>query len=310
MDHPKRLIIATRSSKLAVMQAKSVQSALSSLYPNCITELITMKTKGDRVLDRAISKIGGKGIFVKELEHALLDKRADLAVHSMKDVPIKIESPLEICSILRRDDPRDAFISNDYASINDLPKGSIIGTSSLRRESQIRSKYPSLIVEPIRGNIETRLKKLDSGDYDGIILAAVGLKRLGLEKRICDFLNTSDFLPSPGQGALGIEINSDRAYLRSCLAPLACKLTTACSAAERAASWALSGSCQIPFAAYADVVSQGKLLLKVLISSIDGKHAIYSEKTGTVMNAEKLGLEVAQDLLNRGARLILEAFSG
>ncbi len=311
MYSPKRLVIATRSSKLAFMQADYVKRALCLLYPDCIIELSAMKTRGDQVLDRAISEIGGNGIFVKELEEALLDKRADLAVHSLKDVPVNIKAPLEVCSILKRGDPRDAFISNKYSSLDQLPKGSIVGTSSLRRAAQIRAKYPLIIIKPLRGNIETRLKKLDNGHYTGIVLASIALKRLGLRERICDFLDFSDFLPAPGQGTLGIEIDGNETNLRSCLAPLNCKSTTACSKAERAVSRALSGSCKVPLAAHAEVIDQDELWLRlrVSISSVDGKNVIYGEKLGSVMHAEELGLEVAKNLLNQGAGLILREIS-
>ncbi|UOF93536.1 MAG: hydroxymethylbilane synthase [Bordetella sp.] len=309
MLHPNHLIIATRSSLLAIKQAEQVKNIICSLYPNCTTEISSMKTRGDRILDRSISQIGGKGLFVKELELALIDGRADLAVHSLKDVPLNLEAPLEICSILKRGDPRDAFISNNYESLRDMPSGSIVGTSSLRRESQLRARYPSLIVKPLRGNIETRLRKLDNGVFSGIILAAIGLKRIGLENRICEFLETSDFLPSPGQGALGIEIDTRRSDIKSCLAPLSCKSTTACLKAERSVSRALSGSCQIPLAAYAQIHPDNKLLLQALVSSPDGKNFIYGKQIGSITDADIMGKNMAKYLLDQGANLILKKFS-
>src|SRR5699024_5932359 len=246
MSQPSRLVIATRASRLALWQAYHVRDLLVAHYPECQVELLEMTTKGDRILDRTLSKIGGKGLFIKELETALLDGRADLAVHSLKDVPVELTSPFALPVIMPRDDPRDAFVSNQYASLADMPAGAVVGTSSLRRQAQVKHAFPQLVVTPLRGNLDTRLAKLDRGEYDAIILAAVGLKRLELSHRIRNKVSVEASLPSAGQGALGIEILESRPELAEWLAPLACANSTACSLAERAVSRALGGSCQVP----------------------------------------------------------------
>ncbi|WP_050856474.1 hydroxymethylbilane synthase, partial [Bordetella pertussis] len=248
-----RLTIATRASRLALWQAEHVRDLLRARYPACSVELLTLTTRGDQILDRTLSKVGGKGLFVKELETALLDGRADLAVHSLKDVPVDLHAPFELSCVLERADPRDAFVSNDYGSLADLPPGAAVGTSSLRRESQIRARYPHLVVKPLRGNLDTRLGKLDNGDYAAIVLAAAGLERLGLAARIRALLEPDDSLPAAGQGALGIEILQGRADVRAMLAPLGDAATLACVTAERAVSRMLGGSCQVPLAAYARI---------------------------------------------------------
>lgn len=304
MQLPQRLIIATRASRLALWQAEHVRDRLLTLYPGCVVELLTMTTRGDQILDRTLSKVGGKGLFVKELETALLDGRADLAVHSLKDVPVDMQAPFELCAVLERADPRDAFVSNQYASLADLPDGAVIGTSSLRRESQLRAQYPTLVVKPLRGNLDTRLAKLDNGDYAAIVLAAAGLQRLGLAQRIRSFMDPSDSLPAAGQGALGIEIRDDRADMRAWLAPLVCASTTACVQAERAVSRALGGSCQVPLAAYA-VIDQDTLSLQALVASPDGKRMIRAECSGPASQAGAIGDAAARDLLGQGADAIL-----
>ncbi|WP_333904073.1 hydroxymethylbilane synthase, partial [Achromobacter insolitus] len=248
MSLPQRLVIATRASRLALWQAEHVRDRLRTLYPACAVELLTLTTRGDQILDRTLSKVGGKGLFVKELENALLDGRADLAVHSLKDVPVDLQAPFELCAVLDRADPRDAFVSNTHDSLADLPAGAIVGTSSLRRESQIRARYPKLVVKPLRGNLDTRLGKLDKGEYDAIVLAAAGLERLDLSARIRSLLEPTDSLPAAGQGALGIEIRDDRDDMRAWLAPLVSADTTSCVVAERAVSRKLGGSRQVPLA--------------------------------------------------------------
>ena len=215
MSQPQRLVIATRASRLALWQAEHVRDRLRALYPACAVELLTLTTRGDQILDRTLSKVGGKGLFVKELETALLDGRADLAVHSLKDVPVDLQAPFELCAVLERADPRDAFVSNTYATLAELPAGAVVGTSSLRREAQIRARHPQLAVKPLRGNLDTRLGKLDRGDYDAIVLAAAGLERLGLGGRIRSLLDPAVSLPAAGQGALGIEIRDDRDDMRA-----------------------------------------------------------------------------------------------
>ena len=301
---PATLVIATRASRLALWQAEHVRDRLQVLYPDCQVTLLTMTTRGDQILDRTLSKIGGKGLFVKELETALLDGRADLAVHSLKDVPVDMQSPFALPVILERDDPRDAFVSNDYASLDDMPAGAVVGTSSLRRESQIRQLYPHLKIQPLRGNLDTRLGKLDRGDYSAIILAAVGLKRLGLESRIRSCLSVEQSLPAAGQGALGIEVLESRSDMHRWLAPLACSETTACTLAERAVSRVLGGSCQVPLAAYARL-DDGVLLLDALVAEPDGSRIVRSHVSGPVASAVQLGEQAAQELLQKGADDIL-----
>ncbi|PND31657.1 hydroxymethylbilane synthase [Achromobacter sp. HZ01] len=304
MSLPQRLVIATRASRLALWQAEHVRDRLRTLYPACAVELLTLTTRGDQILDRTLSKVGGKGLFVKELENALLDGRADLAVHSLKDVPVDLQAPFELCAVLDRADPRDAFVSNRYASLADLPAGAVVGTSSLRRESQIRARHPALTVKPLRGNLDTRLGKLDRGEYDAIVLAAAGLERLGLASRIRGLLEPADSLPAAGQGALGIEIRDDRDDMRAWLAPLASADTTACVVAERAVSRKLGGSCQVPLAAYAEIEA-GTLSLRALVASPDGTRMVRAVRSGPVADAQSIGEAAAQELLDAGAQDIL-----
>ncbi|WP_043518658.1 hydroxymethylbilane synthase [Achromobacter arsenitoxydans] len=304
MSLPQRLVIATRASRLALWQAEHVRDRLRTLYPACAVELLTLTTRGDQILDRTLSKVGGKGLFVKELENALLDGRADLAVHSLKDVPVDLQAPFELCAVLDRADPRDAFVSNHYATLAELPAGAVVGTSSLRRESQIRARYPALVVKPLRGNLDTRLGKLDKGDYDAIVLAAAGLERLGLGARIRALLDPADSLPAAGQGALGIEIRDDRSDMRAWLAPLVSADTTACVLAERAVSRKLGGSCQVPLAAYAQI-SDGALSLRALVASPDGVRMVHAARSGPASEAEAIGEAAASELLDAGAETIL-----
>lgn len=304
MSSPKRLVIATRASRLALWQAEHVRDRLLTLYPDCAVELLTLTTRGDQILDRTLSKVGGKGLFVKELETALYDGRADLAVHSLKDVPVDLQEPFVLCTVLERADPRDAFVSNEYANLAELPTGAVVGTSSLRRESQIRQRYPHLEVKPLRGNLDTRLGKLDRGDYAAIVLAAAGLQRLGLPERIRSLLEPAESLPAAGQGALGIEIRDDRDDMRAWLAPLSCPTTTACVLAERAVSRTLGGSCQVPLAAYA-ILDGDRVDVHALVASPDGKRVIRARHIGSASAAEQAGELVAQELLLNGAAAIL-----
>lgn len=302
---PEKLVIATRESRLALWQAEHVQAKLSALYPNTRVELLKMTTRGDQILDKTLSKVGGKGLFVKELETALLDGRADLAVHSLKDVPVDLKSPFQLACVMEREDPRDAFVSNDYASLADLPAGAVVGTSSLRRESQIRERYPHLEVKPLRGNLDTRLRKLDEGQYAAIILAAAGLKRLQLSERIRDYIAIEDSLPAAGQGALGIEILEARTDMYALLQALQHKPTQQSTLAERAVSLALGGSCQVPLAAHA-TQQEGQLHIDALVASTDGKTILRASLVGDATQAEKLGLQVAEQLKEKGALALVE----
>lgn len=304
MSAPSRLVIATRASRLALWQAEHVQARLQALYPECEVSLLKMTTRGDQILDRTLSKVGGKGLFVKELETALLDGRADLAVHSLKDVPVDLTTPFSLPVIMERDDPRDAFVSSRYASLDDMPEGSVVGTSSLRRESQIRARYPKLVVQPLRGNLDTRLGKLDRGEYDAIILAAAGLRRLGLSERIRALLAPEVSLPAAGQGALGIEILESRDDLAAWLAPLSCPKATACALAERSVSRVLGGSCQVPLAAYAQVDGE-HISVDALVAEPDGSLIIRSQESGSLSDAVRLGESAARQLLSQGAEEIL-----
>lgn len=267
---PKRLVIATRESRLALWQAHHVRDRLLALYPDCVVDLLGMTTTGDQVLDRSLNEIGGKGLFTKELEVALLEGRADLAVHSLKDVPMSLPDGFELAAVMEREDPRDAFVSVRFSSLAQLPEGARIGTSSLRRAAQLSQQRPDLQVLPLRGNLDTRLGKLDRGEYDAIVLAAAGLKRLGLGERIRELMPTDASLPAPGQGALGIEILSGRPDLQAWLAPLSHPRTWLEVTAERSVSRALGGSCRIPLAAFAVVQADGRLQLDALLAGDAG----------------------------------------
>jgi hydroxymethylbilane synthase len=306
MREPERLIIASRESRLALWQAEHVRAALQQLYPQCEVTVLGLTTRGDQILDRSLAKVGGKGLFVKELEQAMLDGRADLAVHSMKDVPADLPPEFALAATLKREDPRDAFVSNTYASLAEMPHGAVVGTSSLRREAQIRKRYPHLKIAPLRGNLDTRLRKLDQGDYGAIVLAAAGLKRLGLAERIRNVLTPADSLPAAGQGALAIETLAGRDDLRAWLAPLNHAETDICVRAERRVNSALGGSCTIPLAAYA-LIEAGQLRLRACIGSTDGVIMLRSELSGPPDQAEALGAYAAADLLSRGADRIIAA---
>lgn len=304
----RKLVIATRASRLALWQAEHVQARLLALYPSAQVELLKLSTRGDEILDRSLSKVGGKGLFIKELEHALLDGRADLAVHSLKDVPVDMEATFELSTIMARADCRDAFVSNDFENLSALPAGAVVGTSSLRREAQLKARFPHLLIQALRGNLDTRLSKLDSGQYSAIILAAAGLERLGLGHRIRQRMTTEESLPAAGQGALGIEILKSRSDLREILAPLACPDTTVCTLAERAVSRALGGSCQVPLAAYAKL-ENGQLSVNALVATPDGQTVYRAARQGPAAQAEQIGLHIANDLIAQGAGHILANLS-
>lgn len=302
---PQRLIIATRESPLALWQARHVAACLSACHPGVQVELLGITTQGDRILDKTLNKIGGKGLFVKELETALQEGRADLAVHSMKDVPMRLPDGFALAAIMAREDPRDALVSPGYRQLADLPAGSVVGTSSLRREAQIRAAFPALQVKPLRGNLQTRLSKLDAGEYDAIILAAAGLIRLGLGERIAAILSPEQSLPAPGQGALGIETLSTRPELAVLLAPLHHQDTAACVTAERAMSLRLEGSCETPLGAYGEVVETDFLRLRGFVARPDGQVILRAEANGSLAAAAALGRQVADLLLSEGARALL-----
>ena len=305
---PSRIVIATRESRLALWQAEHVKARLEALSPACRVELLGMTTRGDQILDRPLAKIGGKGLFVKELENALLDRSADIAVHSMKDVPMILPQGLALIATAAREVPLDAFVSNKYAALDDLPPGAVVGTSSLRREAQIHAQYPYLAVASLRGNLDTRLRKLDAGDYDAIILAAAGLTRLGLAARIRAMLSAEASLPAAGQGALGIEALADRPEVAAWLAPLNDPTTEACVRAERAAARALAGSCEVPLGAYAEVAGDS-MRLRGFVALPDGTRIVRAEHRGPLAEPEALGRALADDLRAQGAEQILAALS-
>jgi len=303
-----RLVIASRESALAMWQAQHIRDRLRALYPQTEVSILGMTTQGDQILDVTLSKIGGKGLFVKELENALEDGRADLAVHSLKDVPMVMPEGFVLAVIGEREDPHDAFVSNHYASLADLPAGSVVGTSSLRRESQLRARFPHLDIQPLRGNVQTRLRKLDEGQYAAIILAAAGLKRLGLGDRIRGIISSEDSLPAVGQGALGIECRSNRADVIAMLQPLHHADTAACVFAERAMSRALAGSCQVPLGGFAEV-QNGQLRMRGFVASPDGKQIVRAEAMGELAAPEALGNRIADALRAQGADEILAALN-
>ncbi|HZW24408.1 MAG TPA: hydroxymethylbilane synthase [Gallionella sp.] len=306
---PSRLVIASRESALAMWQAEHIRDRLRALYPQTEVSILGMTTQGDQILDVTLSKIGGKGLFVKELETALEDGRADLAVHSLKDVPMHLPEGFVLAAIGEREDPHDAFVSNQYANLAELPAGSVVGTSSLRRESQLRARFPHLKIEPLRGNVQTRLRKLDEGQYAAIILAAAGLKRLGLGKRIRGIISSEDSLPAVGQGALGIECRADRADVIAALQPLHHAPTAACVLAERAMSRKLAGSCQVPLGGFAEVQGN-RLRMRGFVASPDGLRMLRAEDTGDIADPEALGNRIADALLAQGAGEILAALNG
>ncbi|PQZ08259.1 hydroxymethylbilane synthase [Cronobacter sakazakii] len=298
------LRIATRQSPLALWQAQYVKQRLEACHPGLTVELVPMVTRGDVILDTPLAKVGGKGLFVKELELAMLDGRADIAVHSMKDVPVEFPEGLGLVTICEREDPRDAFVSRQYKSLDEMPAGSIVGTSSLRRQCQIAARRPDLIIRSLRGNVGTRLSKLDNGDYDAIILAVAGLKRLQLDVRITSPLAPEISLPAVGQGAVGIECRLDDTRTRELLAPLNHEETAVRVRAERAMNTRLEGGCQVPIGSYAEL-KDGELWLRALVGAPDGSRIVRGERRGAPEDARQLGISLAEELLNHGAREIL-----
>ncbi|MDO5531534.1 hydroxymethylbilane synthase [Sutterella sp.] len=304
-----RCVIATRESPLAMWQALHVQALLRDRYPGAQVDLLGMTTRGDQILDRTLSKVGGKGLFVKELETAMERGEADLAVHSLKDVPMVLPEGFELVAVSEREDPRDAFVSPKYASLDEMPAGARVGTASLRRELMLRMRYPHLQVLPVRGNVGTRLRKLDAGEYDALVMASAGLKRLELHDRIRMIIPAEVSLPSPGQGALGIEIREGDRKMEEALAFINCPETRACCFAERAVSRALGGSCQVPLAAYA-IVENGELWLRALVGNHHTGEAVTSEARGPLSDPEGVAATVVADLRAKGAEAFLAACLG
>jgi hydroxymethylbilane synthase len=304
---PARLVIATRRSALALWQAEHVRSRLAALYPSCAIELLGLTTQGDRVTDQPLADIGGKGLFIKELEQAMREDRADLAVHSLKDVPMDMPEGFTLAAIMAREDPRDALVSGRCRALSELSPASVVGTSSLRREAQLRERYPHLAVKPLRGNVNTRLDKLDAGQYAAVILAAAGLRRLGFAQRIAALLDPTDSLPAIGQGALALECRTDRADMLAALAPLSDASTTRATVAERAFGRVLAGNCRTPLAAYA--MERGpQLWLRGLVASRDGSKVLRGERTAsaaTLDEAAALGEALGAEFLQRGAAAML-----
>ncbi|MEO0443742.1 MAG: hydroxymethylbilane synthase [Pseudomonadota bacterium] len=301
------LRIATRKSALALWQAEDVKARLENIHPHLRVELLPMSSRGDKIIDVPLAKIGGKGLFVKELEQALLNDKADIAVHSVKDLPMEFPSGLGLAAICEREDPRDAFVSNHYGALDLLPQGARVGTSSLRRQCQLLAARPDLNILFLRGNVNTRLARLDAGDYDAIILACAGLLRLAMPERIKDFIAPEYCLPAGGQGAVGIECRTDDSQTLDLLAPLNHSKTAECVLAERAMNRRLEGGCQVPIACYATHTGNNQLWLRGLVGSPDGQQLIAKESTGLPENAEAIGIEVAEALLNDGAGAILQA---
>lgn len=301
-----KLVIATRESPLALWQANHIKEKLSQIYANLSVEILGMTTEGDRILGSTLSKVGGKGLFIKELEIAMLEGKADIAVHSMKDLPVELPDGFCLAAVLDRYEIRDAFVSNKYETLRDLPSGSVVGTSSLRRESQLRNIRPDIDICPLRGNVQTRLKKLDAGDYDGIILAAAGLERLGLRDRIREYLDPSQSIPAVGQGALGIECLSDREDIRQLIEVLNDTATRLCVEMERSISRNLGGSCSLPLGAYARF-DEGQLKLDAFVSMPDGSEMI--RVGGSTQVTDDAGMELsaslADTLKQRGAAEVL-----
>ncbi len=303
------LRIATRKSPLAIWQAEHVSECLRQLHPQLQIELVRMSTSGDKLLDSPLSQIGGKGLFVKELEQGLLSGAADIAVHSMKDVPVELPSGLQLPAILQREDPRDAFVSNRYANVDELPPGARLGTASLRRQCQLRARRPDLDIVTLRGNVNSRLAKLDSGDFAAILLAAAGLIRLGMGARITRLLEPDESLPAIGQGAIGIECRDDDSRVLDLIGALDHTPTHICVSAERALNARLHGGCQVPIAGFAEL-GHGVILLRGLVGSLDGQRFVRGDISGKPEDAEELGTVLAEDLLARGAGAILAELDG
>ncbi len=306
---PQTLIIATRKSPLALWQAYFVKDALEEAHPDLTIELLELTTQGDKILDTPLAKVGGKGLFVKELEVAMLDGRADIAVHSMKDVPMEFPEGLGLAVIAKREDPRDAFVSNHYNSLDSLPKGAVVGTCSLRRQCQLMAKRPDLIIKSLRGNVNSRLAKLDAGDYDAIILASAGLIRLEFADRIAQFIPPEVILPAAGQGAVGIECRLEDESTQQYLAVLSDPETEIRVRAERAMNTRLQGGCQVPIGGFAELNAE-KLTVRGLVGSIDGTVILSDSVMGLADDAETLGVELADKLLALGADKILQEVYG
>lgn len=300
------IVIASRESRLAMWQAEHVQARLKAQNPDRDVRILGMTTRGDQILDRPLAAIGGKGLFIKELEVAMAEGRADLAVHSMKDVPMEMPEGFVLAAISEREDPRDAFVSPRYESLAALPDGAVVGTSSLRREAQLRARFPHLFIKPLRGNLDTRLRKLDDGEFDAIILATAGLVRLGLADRIRARIDPADMLPAPGQGALGIEICEGQPVMQRIADGLADAATAACVRAERAFSRRLGGSCHLPIAGFAVVDGTQQFWLRGLVASVDGSKIIAGECRGDWAQAEILGTALAETLLTQGAAALID----
>lgn len=306
---PNTLIIATRESQLALWQAHHVRDRLHALYPDMKVELLGMTTQGDQILDSPLSRIGGKGLFVKELEQAMEAGRAQLAVHSIKDVPMDLPEGFTLAAISKREDPRDAFVSNNYANLAEMPAGAKVGTSSLRRQAQLRARFPHLLIDTLRGNVNTRLRKLDEGQYDAIILAAAGLKRLGFNDRITAVLSPEESLPAVGQGALGIETLSSQPEVAALLAPFNDPETAACVRAEREMSRVLQGGCQAPIGGFAEIV-EGRIYMRAFVADLEGTRFYRAEGTGEMTDPEALGRKLADALKAQGAAELLAELIG
>ncbi|GDY27338.1 porphobilinogen deaminase [Agarivorans sp. Toyoura001] len=302
----KKVRIATRKSPLAMWQAHFVKAELERHHPDLIVELLPMSTRGDKILDTPLAKIGGKGLFIKELEVAMLEDLADIAVHSMKDVPMEFPEGLGLHCICEREDPRDAFVSNRYSNIDALPQGAVVGTSSLRRQCQLKAQRPDITIKDLRGNVNTRLAKLDAGEFDAIILASAGLLRLEMAERIRTFIAPEQILPAGGQGAVGIECRSNDQTLLELLKPLNHNATAARVAAERAMNRRLEGGCQVPIGCYAELEGE-QLFVRGLVGAVDGSKVIEKQIRGASSDAEQLGLNLAEQLLDAGAAPILQA---
>jgi hydroxymethylbilane synthase len=309
MSAPTKLRIATRKSPLAMWQAEHIQARLEALHPGLVVELVTFTTKGDKILDTPLAKIGGKGLFVKELEVAMLNGDADIAVHSMKDVPMEFPQGLELGVICERENPLDAFVSNQFSSIDELPQQAVVGTSSLRRQCQLQQRRPDLVIKSLRGNVQTRLGKLDAGEYDAIILASAGLLRMEMQDRIASYIPAEQSLPAGGQGALGIEWRTGDEAIQALIRPLAHEQTAACVLAERALNRRLQGGCQVPIAAYAELNGEA-LTLRGLVGSVDGTRMLTTEHKSIPSQAEALGIQAAEALLAQGAGDILADIYG
>ena len=306
----KSIRIGTRKSPLALWQAEFVRDALLDIEPKLQIELVKLTTQGDKMLDTSLAKVGGKGLFIKELEQRLLDHTADIAVHSLKDVTVSLPDGLALVTYCKREDPRDAFVSNNYASLADLPEGARVGTSSLRRQCQLRARYPHLQIIGLRGNVNTRLAKLDASEFDAIILATAGLKRLGMQDRIRESIATDILLPAVGQGVVCIETRTGDGELINMLKHLNDKETEVCVMAERAVNRALEGGCQVPIGAYAELIDEQQLRVRGLVGDPDSGEVLLASETGAPSDAESLGRHVAKALLEQGAGKILDRVYG